>query len=59
MERNIFEGLARVSVPDLHILNLLQTIYLGKFKHMIDWIQGFLKRDSQQEAFNNSWKTLP
>src|ERR1700759_1077396 len=39
---NIFQGLERVSAPDLHMPDLLHTIYLGLFKHMMDWIQGFL-----------------
>ena len=52
--QNIFQGLERVSAADLHILDLLHTIYLGLFKHMMDWIQGFLKKHSRQQAFNDS-----
>jgi len=42
--QNVFQGLVRVSTPDLHKLDMLHTIYLGLFKHMMDWIQGFLKK---------------
>jgi len=33
-----------VSPSDLHKPDMLHTVYLGLFKHMMDWIQGFLKR---------------
>ena len=39
--KNVFHGLHRVSVPDLHIQDILHTVYLRLFKHMMDWIQGF------------------
>jgi len=44
--QNIFQELETVSTPDMHMLDLLHTIYLGLFKHMMDWIQGFLKKHS-------------
>jgi len=42
--QNVFQGLVRVSTPDLHKPDMLHTLYLGLFKHMMDWIQGFLKK---------------
>jgi Plavaka transposase len=42
--QNVFHGLPRVSAPDLHKPDLLHTVYLGLFKHLMDWIQGFLKK---------------
>jgi len=57
--QNVFQGLERVSTPDLHMPDLLHTIYLGLFKHMMDWIQGFLKKHSRQQAFDDAWKALP
>ena len=59
MGPNIFQGSERVSVPDLHMPDLLHTIYLGLFKHMMDWIEGFLKKHSRQQAFDDAWKALP
>ncbi|RPA93469.1 hypothetical protein L873DRAFT_1705102 [Choiromyces venosus 120613-1] len=44
MGRNVFHGLQQVSAPDLHKPDLLHTVYLGLFKHMMDWVQGFLKK---------------
>ena len=44
MGPGVFHGLYRVSAPDLHVPDLLHTMYLGLFKHIMDWIQGFLKK---------------
>jgi len=41
---NIFHRLDRVSVSNLYKPDMLYTIYLGLFKHMMDWIEGFLKK---------------
>ena len=41
---NVFYGLPRVSLSDLHKPHMLYTVYLGIFEHMIDWIQGSLKK---------------
>ena len=49
----------RVSAPDLHMPDLLHTIYPRLFKHMMDWIHGFLKIDAELLAFADAWKTLP
>ena len=46
-------------MADLHLPDLLHTIYLGLFKHMMDWIQGFLKKHWRQQVFDNAWKALP
>jgi len=57
--QTVFQGLVRVSTPDLHKPDMLHTIYLGLFKHMMDWIQSFLTKHAGQEAFNDGWKALP
>ena len=59
MGPSVFHGLYRVSAPDLDVPDLLYTIYLGLFKHMMDWIQGFLKKHGRLQAFDDTWKTLP
>jgi len=56
---NVFQGLVRVSTAYLHKPDTLHTIYLGLFKHMIDWIQGLLKQHARQQAFDDAWKALP
>jgi len=57
--QNVFQGLMRVLTPDLHKPDMLHTIYLGLLKHRIDWIQGFLKKQARQQAFDDAWKALP
>jgi len=57
--QKVFQGLVSVSTPDLHKPDMLNTIYLGLFKHMMDWIQGFLKKHARQQAFDDAWKALP
>jgi len=57
--QNIFQGLVRVSTPDLQKPDMLHTIYLGLFKHMMDWIPGLLKKHARQQAFDDAWKALP
>ena len=57
--QSIFQGLVTVSTPDLHKPDMLHTIYLGLFKHMMDWIQAFLKKHVRQQAFDDAWKHLP
>jgi len=44
ISQNIFHRLNRVSASDLSNLDILHDIYLGLFKHMIDWIEAFLKK---------------
>jgi len=56
---NVFTGLDRVSPADLHKPDLLHNIYLGLFKHMIEWVEGFLKKHKRQQAFDDAWKEIP
>jgi len=44
LEKNVFHGLHRLSAPALHKPDLLHTVYLGLFKHLMDWISGFLNK---------------
>ena len=59
MEPGIFDGLHQVLAPDLHMPDLLHTIYLRLFKHMMDWIHSFLKKHARLQSFDDAWKTLP
>jgi len=59
LEKNVFHGLHRVSAPGLHKPELLHTVYLGLFKHLMDWISGFLKKHARLQAFDDTWKALP
>jgi len=55
----VVQPLVRVWTPDLHMPDMRQTIDLGLLKHMIDWIQGVLKKHARQQAFDEGWKALP
>jgi len=55
----VFHGLHGVSAPGLHKPDLLHTVYLGLFKHLMDWIEDFLKKDGRLQAFDHTWKVLP
>jgi len=57
--QNIFHRLDCVSASGLYKPDMLHTIYLGLFKHMMVWIEGFLKKHRQLQAFDNVWKALP
>ena len=59
IDRNVFSGLYRVNPADLHKPDLLHNIYLGLFKHMMKWVEGFLKKHKRQQAFDDIWKALP
>jgi len=57
--QNIFHRLERVSASDLYKPDMLHTLYLRLFKHMMDWIKGFLKKHGRLQAFDDIWKVLP
>jgi hypothetical protein len=59
IERNVFVGLSRVNVAELHKPDLLHNVYLGLFKHLMEWVEGFLKTHGREQAFNDVWKSLP
>ena len=57
--RNVFTELYRINRTDLHKPDLLHNIYLGLFKHMMERVDGFLKKHKWQQAFNDAWIELP
>jgi len=59
LEKNVFHGLHRVSAPGLHKPDLLHTVYLRLFKHLMDWISGFLKKHARLQTFDDTRKALP
>ena len=56
--RNVFAELYGVNLANLHKPHLLHNIYLGLFKHMMEWVAGFLKKHKRQQAFDDAWKEL-
>jgi len=39
--------------------DMLHTMYQGLFKHIMDWIMGFLKRHKLAAEFDKIWKSIP
>jgi len=56
---NVFTGLDRVSPADLQKPDLFHNIYLVLFKHMMEWMEGFLKKHKREQAFDDAWKEIP
>jgi hypothetical protein len=46
-------------VSDLPKPDLLHTMQLGMLKHLLGWLQDFLKQHKRLEAFNNIWLSVP
>ena len=42
----------------LHTPDLLHGIYLGLLKHLMQWIQGLLKKYKRQDQFDYTWKSM-
>lgn len=42
----------------LHTLDLLHGVYLGLLKHLMEWIEPFLKKHSRLQLFDTVWKSL-
>jgi len=57
--RNVFTELYQVNPADLDKPDLLHNIYLGLFKYMMEWVEGFLKKPKRQQAFDDAWKAIP
>jgi len=59
ISQNIFHRRDPVSASYLYNPDILHTIYLGLFKHLMDWIEAFLKKHGRLQAFDEVWKALP
>ena len=56
---NVFWHLPRVRPECLHMPDLLHGIYLGLLKHLMDWVEPFLKKYDRLQEFDMIWKNLP
>ena len=56
---NVFAGLDRVNPAHLHKPDILHNIYLSLFTHMMEWVEGFLKKHKRQQVLNNACKEIP
>ncbi|KAI5849422.1 hypothetical protein DFP73DRAFT_591677 [Morchella snyderi] len=55
---NAFWALPRVNVYDLHKPDILHNLYLGQLKHMMGWVQLFLKKHKRIEEFDQAWASV-
>jgi hypothetical protein len=55
---NAFWGMPSVNPYDLNKPDILHYIYLGMLKHMMEWVQGFLKKHHQLEEFDKAWASI-
>jgi len=56
---NVFTHLDQFKPAHLHKRDLLHNIYLGLFKHMMEWVEGFLKKHKWQQASDDTWRETP
>jgi len=59
LEKNVFHRLHCVLAPGPYKPDLLHKVYLGLFKHLMDWIKGFRKKQALLQAFHTTRKVLP
>jgi len=55
---NAFWTLSRVDPAELPKPDLLHTIYLGMLKHLMEWIQDFLKKHDRLDNFDQAWSSM-
>jgi len=56
--QHISYRLDRVSASDQYKPDMLNIIYHGLFKHIMDWIEGFRKNHGRMQASDDVWKAL-
>src|SRR5213595_471274 len=56
---NVLCSFPRVRPSHLHTLDLLHGLYLGLLEHLMEWIEGLLKRYKCQNHFDKAWKSVP
>ena len=56
---NIFPELSRVKISLRFKPDILHNIYLRLFKHLMQWIEDFVKKHDWQELFDDIWESLP
>ena len=55
---NAFWILPHVDPAELVKPDLLHTVYLGILKHLIEWIQDFLKKHDRLRYFDEAWSSM-
>ena len=57
--RSVLWQIPNVRSTEIVRADLLHNVYLGILKHLMTWIEAFLKRHRRQDRFNDIWETLP
>jgi hypothetical protein len=55
---SLFWSIDFLSAPMLWKPDLLHVLYLGLFKHLMEWLEDFLKRHGRFKRFNDLWKAM-
>ena len=55
---NAFWALPRVNPSELPKPDLLHTIYLAILKHLMEWVQDFLKEHNRLDRFDRAWSSM-
>jgi hypothetical protein len=55
---NAFWILPRVDPSQLPKPDLLHTVYLGILKHLMEWVQDFLKKHDRLDSFDEAWSSM-
>ena len=55
---NALWKLPHVSAHDLHVPDLLHSIYLGMLKHLMDWTADFLQKYGRSQIFDKIWLSV-
>ncbi|KAH0604492.1 uncharacterized protein H6S33_006869 [Morchella sextelata] len=56
---NPFWNLPFVQAYDLHKQDMLHVVYLGILKHLMEWLEDFLKEHGRLDEFNAIWTRMP
>jgi len=54
-----FSNMKCISPTTIIILDIVDTIYFGMLKHLMDWATSFLKQHSRIHKFNQLWTMMP
>jgi hypothetical protein len=55
---NAFWTLPRMDPAELPKPDLLHTVYLGILKHLMEWVQDFLKKHDRLDDFDKAWSSM-
>ena len=54
-----FSNIKYISLMNIIVPDILQTVYLGMLKHLINCVMSFLEQHSRIDKFNQLWPVMP